>query len=79
MLSYMMISDSLAADGGERFSDWDDKIGAHLMSIQNGDGSWVGHHCITSPVFVTAGAIATLAAKDFADTRKAASEAATGS
>lgn len=79
MLSYMMISDSLAADGGERFTDWDGKIGAHLMSIQNGDGSWVGHHCITSPVFVTAGAVATLAAKDFSDTKRRASRDATGS
>ncbi|TNE84414.1 MAG: hypothetical protein EP330_29815 [Deltaproteobacteria bacterium] len=79
MLSYMMISDSLAADGGKRFDEWDEKIGAHLMSIQNGDGSWVGHHCITSPVFVTAGAVATLAAKDFADLHKQAADEATGS
>ena len=24
------------------------------MKIQNDDGSWNGHHCITSPVFCTA-------------------------
>ncbi|HRG79347.1 MAG TPA: hypothetical protein PL167_07035 [Cyclobacteriaceae bacterium] len=25
-----------------------------MVSIQNDDGSWSGHHCITSPVFCTA-------------------------
>ncbi|MCO4743174.1 MAG: hypothetical protein KC912_00195 [Proteobacteria bacterium] len=79
MLSYMMISDSLASDGGERWDDWDKQIGDYLVQIQNQDGSWVGHHCITSPVFVTAGALSTLAARDFADQKQQRSDAATGS
>ena len=69
MLSYMLISDTLAEDGGKAFTQWDQKIGAHLLNIQNRDGSWVGHHCITSAVFVTAGALATLAAGDSAHAR----------
>jgi hypothetical protein len=28
-----------------------------LQKIQNGDGSWTGHHCITSPVFCTAAVV----------------------
>ncbi|MCB9743148.1 MAG: hypothetical protein H6741_14010 [Alphaproteobacteria bacterium] len=64
MLSYMMISDALAEEGGKTWSQWDDKVGDYLLSIQNADGSWVGHHCITSPVFVTAGAVLTLTAGD---------------
>lgn len=60
MLSYMMISDALAKTGGPEWEQWDDRMGAYLQSIQNADGSWVGHHCITSPVFVTAGAVLTL-------------------
>lgn len=66
MLAYMMISDTLAQDGGEDWTQWDQKIGTHLASIQNADGSWSGHHCITSTVFVTAAALVTLGAGDHA-------------
>jgi hypothetical protein len=66
MLSYMMISDTLAAMGGDEWTAWEGKVGGFLVGTQNADGSWAGHHCITSPVFVTAGAVMTLAAGDFA-------------
>jgi hypothetical protein len=62
MLSYMMISDALAEEDPKKFADWQARIGEHLRTIQNADGGWVGHHCITSPVFVTAGAVMTLGA-----------------
>jgi hypothetical protein len=64
MLGYMMISDTLAAEGGEAWEKWDGKIGGYLRSIQNADGSWSGHHCITSTVFVTAAAVMTLGAEN---------------
>jgi hypothetical protein len=66
MLSYMMISDTLAEKGGEEWTTWEAKIGAFLASAQNADGSWVGHHCITSQAFATAGGVLTLAAGDHA-------------
>ena len=66
MLSYMMISDTLAEAGGTPWTAWEGKVGAFLAGAQNADGSWAGHHCITSPVFVTAGAVMTLTAGDFA-------------
>ena len=28
-----------------------------LKKVQNKDGSWSGHHCITSPVFCTAAVV----------------------
>lgn len=62
MLSYMMISDTLAERGGAEWTAWEQKIGGYLASIQNGDGSWAGHHCITSRTFVTATALLTLGA-----------------
>lgn len=62
MLSYMMISDSLVDEDGEEWNQWEEKVGTYLVNIQNADGSWVGHHCITSRTFTTAGAIMTLAA-----------------
>lgn len=66
MLSYMMISDSLAEKGGTEWRTWEAKIGSFLASAQNADGSWVGHHCITSGAFATAGGIVTLSAGDHA-------------
>jgi len=66
MLSYMMISDTLAAKGGKEFTDWQTQIGTTLASAQNADGSWVGHHCITSQAFATAGGVLVLTAGDHA-------------
>ncbi len=66
MLSYMMISDTLAEQGGEEWTSWDGKIGDYLASIQGADGSWSGHHCITSRTFVTATALLTLGAGEHA-------------
>lgn len=66
MLSYMMISDALAEAGGRRWTDWEGRMGGYLAGIQNADGSWAGHHCITSATFVTAVAVMTLAAGDHA-------------
>ena len=60
MLSYMMISDALAEEGGDDWKSWERKIGGHLAATQNADGSWSGHHCITSTPFVTAAAVMTL-------------------
>ncbi|MBI3723357.1 terpene cyclase/mutase family protein [bacterium] len=53
-LSYMLTSESLVVSGGERWTKWNDKMHERLAKIQNPDGSWSGHHCITSPVFCTA-------------------------
>ncbi len=62
MLSYMMISESLAEERGSDWDQWQTAIAAHLDATQNGDGSWSGHHCITSTPFVTAAAVMTLGA-----------------
>lgn len=64
MLSYMMISDTMAEQGGEDWDVWSRKIGTQLVATQNADGSWSGHHCITSTPFVTAAAVMTLGSRD---------------
>ena len=69
MLSYMMISDTLADEGGAKFEDWDKKVSSYLVQIQNNDGSWAGHHCITSRTFVTAAAMMSLGAPEAATMR----------
>jgi hypothetical protein len=36
------------------WKNWYDNMSGRMLKIQNNDGSWNGHHCITSPVFCTA-------------------------
>jgi hypothetical protein len=59
-ISYMNLSDSLARTGGEQWVTWNKNIGAKLTTLQNQDGSWAGHHCITGRVACTSAAIMTL-------------------
>jgi hypothetical protein len=61
-LSYMLVSESLVAGGGEEWSTWDAKITKLVNGVQNGDGSWTGHHCITGRTFCTAAALLVLMA-----------------
>ncbi|MDX1420847.1 MAG: hypothetical protein R3181_12845, partial [Rubricoccaceae bacterium] len=61
-LSYMMTSESLVIAGGDAWDRWHARLVNLFGSIQNGDGSWSGHHCITSPVFCTAAVILALTA-----------------
>jgi len=53
-MSFLMTGESMLMQGGNDWSKWYDMMSAKLMNIQNEDGSWNGHHCITSPVFCTA-------------------------
>jgi hypothetical protein len=52
-LSYMNIGESLVVKGGPEWEKWDKDITANLNRIQNNDGSWTGHHCITGRAFCT--------------------------
>lgn len=61
-LSFMMTSESLALEGGEKWDAWYAKMSDLFGKIRNGDGSWSGHHCITSPVFCTAAVIMAMTA-----------------
>ena len=53
-LSYLMTGESLVLNGGPEWLTWYDNMTGRLIQIQNNEGSWSGHHCITSPVFCTA-------------------------
>jgi hypothetical protein len=59
-LSYMNIGESLVVKGGEDWTKWDKEITANLNHIQNKDGSWTGHHCITGRTFCTSAALLVL-------------------
>jgi hypothetical protein len=60
--SYLNISDSLHRTGGPEWTKWNGNIKAKILQLQNEDGTWAGHHCITGRVAVTSAAILTLMA-----------------
>ncbi len=53
-LSYLQTGEGMIIGKDSDWKKWYDNISGRLLSIQNDDGSWSGHHCITSPVFCTA-------------------------
>jgi hypothetical protein len=60
--SYLNISDSLRRAGGPDWERWNSEMKAKILSMQNEDGTWAGHHCITGRVAVTSAAILMLVA-----------------
>lgn len=59
-LSHMNIGESLVVAGGAPWKAWDDSMTANMNKIQNADGSWSGHHCITGRTFCTSAALLVL-------------------
>ncbi len=53
-LSYLQTGESMIIGKDASWKGWYDNMSGRLLKIQNNDGSWQGHHCITSPVFCTA-------------------------
>jgi hypothetical protein len=58
--SYLNISDSMKRIGGEAWSKWHADITQKIVGLQNSDGTWAGHHCITGRVAMTSAAILNL-------------------
>lgn len=53
-LSYLQSLESMLVAKDNSWKTWYDNIGGRLVRVQEKNGSWTGHHCITSPVFCTA-------------------------
>jgi len=53
-LSFLQTGESLVVNKDKDWKKWYDDMSGLILKIQNKDGSWNGHHCITSPVFCTA-------------------------
>ena len=58
--SYLNISDSMKRLGGDAWSKWHANITQKILGLQNSDGTWAGHHCITGRVAMTSAAILNL-------------------
>lgn len=53
-LSFLQTGESMVVNQDKDWKNWYDNMSGRILKIQNQDGSWNGHHCITSPVFCTA-------------------------
>jgi len=53
-LSYLQTGEGMVIGKDNGWPQWYDNISGRKLKILNNDGSWNGHHCITSPVFCTA-------------------------
>jgi hypothetical protein len=60
--SYLNISDSLRRTGGSEWTKWHAGMRDKILKMQNQDGTWAGHHCITGRVAVTSAAVLLLMA-----------------
>lgn len=59
-LAFHLITETMLKKGGEDWNQWFDMVRDKLISVQNTEGSWTGHHCITSRTFCTAAAVLVL-------------------
>ncbi|MDQ3842413.1 MAG: hypothetical protein M3342_00150 [Bacteroidota bacterium] len=58
LISYLMTGEAILMQGNAaEWKQWYETMSKKVMAIQQQDGSWEGHHCITSPVFCTAAAL----------------------
>lgn len=61
-LAFHLITETMLQKGGEDWEKWYPVVRDKLIDVQNRDGSWTGHHCITSRTFCTAAASLVLTA-----------------
>ena len=73
-LSFLQTGESMVVNDDNDWKTWYDNVSGRLMKIQNEDGSWNGHHCITSPVFCTATSLLILSIENDIDNLKQTGE-----
>jgi hypothetical protein len=61
-LAFHLITETMLQTGGNDWAAWFPTVRDKIVGVQNSDGSWTGHHCITSRTFCTAAAILVLTA-----------------
>lgn len=59
-LAFHLITETMLQKGGDDWAKWFPTVRDKIVGVQNADGSWTGHHCITSRTFCTAAAILVL-------------------
>lgn len=61
-LAFSLVTECLLKEQRQDWSVWYPRVQSGILRMQNSDGSWSGHHCITDRTFCTAAALLTLLA-----------------
>ncbi|MBX3439175.1 MAG: hypothetical protein KF861_16920 [Planctomycetaceae bacterium] len=61
-LAFYLVTECLIQNPRPEWRSWYPRVVEGLQHVQNHDGSWTGHHCITDRTFCTAAALLTLLA-----------------
>lgn len=61
-LAFHLITETMLQKEDEDWKTWFPIVRKKMVSVQNKNGSWTGHHCITSRTFCTAAAVLVLSA-----------------
>ena len=61
-LSFFLVTECMLKERRDSWQAWYPLVRDKLIAVQNRDGSWSGHHCITARTFCTAAALLTLQA-----------------
>ena len=61
-LAFHLITETMLQKAGKDWAAWYPVVRDKIIDVQNRDGSWTGHHCITSRTFCTAAACLVLSA-----------------
>ncbi len=64
-LGFFLVTECLLQDDTGAGREWYPTIARKLVRVQNADGSWTGHHCITHRTFCTAAALLSLQAPNY--------------
>ncbi len=56
-LSFLQTGEGMIVGNDNTWKKWYDNVSVTLLNIQEPDGNWSAHHCITKPVFCTATAV----------------------
>lgn len=59
-LALYLVTECMLKERGPTWERWYPTVSRQLVRVQNRDGSWSGHHCITHRTFCTAAALMTL-------------------
>lgn len=61
-LAFFLVTECMLKRKQTSWATWYPLLSERMVRVQNGDGSWSGHHCITSRTFCTAAALMMLQA-----------------
>lgn len=64
-LAFYFVTECLLQSPGGEGVEWYPLVSKGMIDVQNKDGSWTGHHCITNRTFCTAAALLTLLSPNY--------------